>query len=68
MLDAPAKEWTFIETEAELDALMKWLNPRGEREYALLSTLKDCADDIKTAMKKREEVRFREWFGLDFWT
>lgn len=54
--DAPGKEWTFIETEADLETLMKWLNPRGEREMALHSVLTDCMEDIKAGIRKREEV------------
>lgn len=56
MLDVAGKEWIYLETEAEIDALMLWLNPRGEREMALQAVLKECMDDIKAGIRKREEV------------
>ncbi|PVU91289.1 hypothetical protein BB561_004488 [Smittium simulii] len=46
-------EWLCYSNNAELDALMLWLDPRGNNEYQLLENLKEIYPKLSLAMKKR---------------
>ncbi|PHZ15046.1 uncharacterized protein RHIMIDRAFT_277004 [Rhizopus microsporus ATCC 52813] len=45
--------WQVYDRPEQLDALLKWLNPKGVREFRLKRELEKCYQNIVTGMKKR---------------
>lgn len=48
-----AQQWAYYDTPAAVDALVEWLDPRGNNELRLQKELKACQEKMKELMERR---------------
>lgn len=56
-VSTPDWKWSYYSNAEELDQIIEYLNPKGERELALKNTLLQDYDQLIASFKKLERVR-----------